>query len=141
MSGKWETSPPEDVTARLVILRLWLGLSESEMAARLRMTPATYRQWEHRGGRRWRSLKPIMKVADAINVSAAWLAYGPRASWVGVQGWPAGVDVLGDLAQHVCDLDGMVSTFEQGCELAQPGSDAAEVEAQIKLGGHVQSPK
>jgi transcriptional regulator with XRE-family HTH domain len=77
MNDNREPSPPQDVTARLVILCRWLGLSENEMAARLGMAAATYRQWERRGGRQWRSIKPLKKVADAIGVSAAWLAYGP----------------------------------------------------------------
>jgi len=66
------------MSARLVVLRQWLGLSPHEMAARLGMAPRTYREWERPGGRKWRRVNqsPLVKIHAATGVCLNWFICG-----------------------------------------------------------------
>jgi len=67
-----------EISARLVVLREWLGLSQDEMAGRLGMPVRVYREWERPGRRQWRSLMqpPASRISAVTGVSLHWLCCG-----------------------------------------------------------------
>jgi len=91
---KADDIPATEISARLVLLRTWLGLTEPEMAHRLGMPIRSYQEWERPGRRKFRSKMPLMKVSEATGVSADWLARGtdhegrPSTDPVAVNGVP-----------------------------------------------------
>ena len=60
-----------DVAGRLALLRNWLGLSQEEMAIRLRMSPRAYAKWEEPTGekRRQHSMLFLTTLHGATGVS------------------------------------------------------------------------
>jgi len=64
-----------EVTARRVVLCMWLGLSQREAAAKLGMSTCTYREWEPLGRRQWQRVQqsPAAKLRVATGVSLDWL--------------------------------------------------------------------
>jgi|SRR5215469_15629864 len=67
---------PATVSARLVCLREWLGLTQQQMAGMLRMPPRTYRTWECPGRRLWHGGGFLEKLVTATGVSGAWVLTG-----------------------------------------------------------------
>jgi transcriptional regulator with XRE-family HTH domain len=61
---------------RLAIARRRAGLSQSEVAERAGCTPAAISMIEH--GKRNPSLDMAHRIADVLDVSLDWLAYGRR---------------------------------------------------------------
>jgi len=64
-----------DISARLLLLRQWLGLSQQEMAARLGLSVRAYREYE-RGRRKWHDTLFILRVSAATKVSIDWMWRG-----------------------------------------------------------------
>ena len=65
----------KQVSARLGLLRKWLGLSEQEMADRLGITVHAYRDYEL-GRSKWNDVAFALRLADATNVSVDWMWCG-----------------------------------------------------------------
>ena len=66
---------PAALSRRLAILRKYLRVSTGEMAELLDVSERAYRDWEA-GRRKWTTTEMSRKIADATDVSYAWLLFG-----------------------------------------------------------------